>query len=319
MINIFMLQMIKINDEEFNVEQQLDSSTCDHVKCPSSDLNIYTVVLYTICCLVGLPVNVLIAVRTIRKSSHPNTDNIFLLSTIFSSIFTLVETVVEVALYFWPGSNKYVCLFVFSNVDLPFALFSFNLFLALIDRYVSVTYPSRRHQQAEVNVHRVIVWLCILNVALVLPIEWVYIGLIADCANNEENNNNLHCGGVFQHMTLTLAVVVVILHLSSIVILVVVYCKAKSRLQSSAGEVMMNETIQFLVNIIPLLVVSLPLVLFDCYYFVCSHLSGINVFDDERIDAECNRWLAPYAGISILILSVLHPINNLRMNDDSQL
>lgn len=124
-------------------------------------------------------------------------------------------------------------------------------------------------------------------------------------------------GGVFQHIIITLAVVVVILHLSSIIILIIIYYKTKSRSQqqqtTTVEREMLNETIQFLVNIIPLLVVSLPLVLFDCYYFICSYISGSNLFN-ERND-QCNRWLAPYAGISILILSVLHPINSLRNNN----
>lgn len=104
-----------------------------------------------ICCLIGLPINVLIAVKILleeRLYSKPR--NILLLDNILCNIFTLFTASVEMVYYFWPEES--VCLVYSSVVGLSYVLFFLNLLLSLIDTYVVITNPFWHRRKVTLKV-----------------------------------------------------------------------------------------------------------------------------------------------------------------------
>ena len=185
-------------------------------------LDIYIVTFLFFCCLVGVPLNLYIAI-TLIINPHLNDKprNILQLSLVLCNIFTLVVVVVELVYYYFPSEE--VCLVYVSIVDLPYLAFFLNLLLTLIDRHVAITRPLLHRD--KVTVRGVIFWLIILNIALALAVNWVHIG-----------GAPLRCEIQLQHST-TLALTLLILFVCCITLRVIDYVKTKQLLPRDNGVI----------------------------------------------------------------------------------
>ena len=104
-----------------------------------------------ICCLVGLPINMVIAVKILLEERLYNKPrNILLLDNILCNIFTLFTASVEMVYYFW--SQKSVCIVYSAIVGLSYVLFFLNLLLSLIDTYVVITNPFWHRRKVTLKV-----------------------------------------------------------------------------------------------------------------------------------------------------------------------
>jgi hypothetical protein len=99
------------------------------------------VTLKLICCLIGIPLNVTIAVTILRhRRLRCKPRNIFLLGITLSFLTffipAMIELVYRILLPIDPLCRAYVAF-----VGLPHGLLLFNMSLALTDRFVAINYP----------------------------------------------------------------------------------------------------------------------------------------------------------------------------------
>lgn len=144
----------------------------NHVASPMF-LDGFIVSFLFFCCLVGLPLNLLIVIKIVI-SPHLNCipRNILQLSLILCNIFTLIVVVVELVYYYSPSDE--VCKVYVSIVDLPYLAFFLNLLLTMIDRHVAITDPLWHRE--NITVYGVSFWLVFLDMSLALGVNWVHIG-----------------------------------------------------------------------------------------------------------------------------------------------
>lgn len=105
-----------------------------------------------ICCLVGLPINILIAIKILldeRLYSKPR--NVLLLDNILCNTFTLFSASVETVYFYWPQES--VCIVYSAIVGLSYVLFFLNLLLSLIDTYVVITNPFWHRRKVTLKVY----------------------------------------------------------------------------------------------------------------------------------------------------------------------
>ena len=177
-----------------------------------------TIAFHSICTLTGLPLNLRLAIGiALNKELYTKPRNIILLSRVLCNIFTLFMAVDEIIYYYWP--NESVCHFFISFYQLPYILFFLNLLLSLIDRYAAMAYPIWHHQ--TVTARFTLSWLLVLNAALALAVNWIYISGAAP----------LLCEIQLSH-AITLDTTLFFLCISCIVFRVVHYMQTKSHLPS---------------------------------------------------------------------------------------
>lgn len=92
-----------------------------------------------ICAAIGIPLNGLIAMIIITSERLHRPRNIFWLGVTFSNLFALATSLVEFsALY---GASEAACTVYVLLLGIPYATLLLNLLLALMDRFVAITYP----------------------------------------------------------------------------------------------------------------------------------------------------------------------------------
>ena len=136
------------------------------------DINRILMVTHFICCLVGLPLNVLVGAAIVslrRLRCKPR--NIFILGIFNSNFLSLSTAVIEMVYYLSPSEDT--CSFYVSVVGLPYVIFFLNLFLALIDRYLIIT-RSLWHRD-NVTVRGVFIVQVSLTAVLCFALKAVYI------------------------------------------------------------------------------------------------------------------------------------------------
>ena len=172
------------------------------------------------CCLVGLPLNLFIAIKIVI-SPHLNCipRNILQLSLILCNIFTLIVVVVELVYYYSPSDE--VCKVYVSIVDLPYLTFFLNLLLTMIDRHVAITDPLWHRE--NITVYGVSFWLVFLDISLALGVNWVHIGA-----------GVVHCEIQLTHST-TQALTLLILLVACIALRVTDYAKTRQLLPRDNG------------------------------------------------------------------------------------
>jgi len=137
------------------------------------EMDVYNFWFHCFCCTIGLPLNLFIALGICdrKKKLYEKPRNILLLSLIVCNILTLLMAIDEIVYYFWPDES--VCRLFVTVIELPYILFFFNLLLSLVDRYVAMARPVWHHN--NVTVSFVSFWIVVLNAALALAVNWVYI------------------------------------------------------------------------------------------------------------------------------------------------
>ena len=102
-----------------------------------------------VCNLIGLPLNLLTAAYIVFKPHLHNSRNIIWLGVAFSNVLILLHHLVEAyAHHFRSETAKNIFKLV---VGLPYASLTLNLFLSLVDRYVSITHSAWYKSHVSIN------------------------------------------------------------------------------------------------------------------------------------------------------------------------
>ena len=131
------------------------------------------IIAHSVCCLIGIPFNVSIAVAIVRhRRLRKKPRNIFLLGIILSNLsfsFPAIAKLIYWTLYpIEPVCQSYVAL-----VGVPQGLLSLNMLLALGDRYFAINHPLRHREKMTVRLASVIVTLG--SILLIFILKFVYI------------------------------------------------------------------------------------------------------------------------------------------------
>ena len=141
------------------------------------NLNGILIVLKCACSIIGIPLNLLIAITIISlRRLHSKPRNIFLLGITFSNLLIFVPAVIEIIYWILPLES--VCQVYMVVVGLPYAILLLNIFLALTDRYAAIKYP--KWHRKKVTVRFVIVFLLVTSAFFAFLLKCVYIfGLVS--------------------------------------------------------------------------------------------------------------------------------------------
>jgi dopamine receptor D1 len=113
--------------------------------------NNFLMVIKFICCLIGIPLNVSIAVTIIRRRNlRTKPRNIFLLGIILSYLSFFIPPAIEL-IYWGPYPIDSVCQSYVAVVALPHGLLLSNMLLALADRYMAINHPLFHREKITVR------------------------------------------------------------------------------------------------------------------------------------------------------------------------
>lgn len=173
-----------------------------------------------ISCLMGMPLNLSVAVTIIRHPSlRCKPRNVFILGIVFSYFTCFIPGVIELIYWsFYPVESLCQCYVALMGV--PRSLLLLNMLLALVDRYVAINHPMlhRRKMTARFASGLVI----FSSILLVFSLKFVYIVGIYP----------LRCEVSLLHVKITL-IVLVILFLFCIAFNCIVYWQTKNLLAQS--------------------------------------------------------------------------------------
>ena len=144
-------------------------------------------VIKSVCCVIGLLASARAIYKTVVTCNEDGgwrPRHVLLIATIVSCILSLLVHCLIPAVYFFFPSDDLCRLFVLVYC-LPYISFLFNILLALIDRYVTVT-RSTWHRNKFNDVRLYSVALPLLNLLLVVANDWPFIAQIIsiDCEFN---------------------------------------------------------------------------------------------------------------------------------------
>jgi hypothetical protein len=173
-----------------------------------------------ICCLIGIPLNVTIAVTILRhRRLRCKPRNIFLLGITLSFLTffipAMIELVYRILLPIDPLCRAYVAF-----VGLPHGLLLFNMSLALTDRFVAINYPLWHREKMTIGLASCFVVFGSTLIAFVLKFVFI-VGLAT-----------LRCEMVIVHVQL-LTITVAILLVLCTALNVIVYRQTKTLLRES--------------------------------------------------------------------------------------
>jgi dopamine receptor D1 len=125
-----------------------------------------------VCCIIGIPLNVSIAVTIIRhRRLYRKPRNIFLLGIIFSYLAFFVPAIIEL-IYWGMYQDDSVCEAYVAVVSLPHFLLLWNMLLALADRFVAINYPLLHREKMTVCLASCVV--CFSSISLPFLLKFVY-------------------------------------------------------------------------------------------------------------------------------------------------
>jgi hypothetical protein len=138
----------------------------------------FLIITKFICCSIGIPLNLLIAITIIRHHRRLGCKprNIFLLAIIFSYLLFYIAPLIELISWaFLPAvqSTESVCLVFIAVGGLPQALLLLNMILALVDRYVAINFPLLHREKMTVRLASAI--LLMAAISLIFLLKFVYI------------------------------------------------------------------------------------------------------------------------------------------------
>ena len=146
------------------------------VKNPLALTSIYIVAFLSVLCWFGFPLNFEVISRIVYdKTLRIKPRYILQLGTTFSSFFTLFTNTVDIIHYIF-GPNDFLCKIFIFTVGWSYGTFLFNFLLSLIDCFVAITFPLWHRR--NVTPRLVIFWSIVLNLALMLAMKWMFIGLV---------------------------------------------------------------------------------------------------------------------------------------------
>jgi dopamine receptor D1 len=182
-----------------------------------------------LCCLVGIPLNVSVALTIIHhRRLHRKPRNIFLLGIIFSNLSFFVPAVIK--LIYWAFySSEFLCQSYVAIVGVPQVLLSLNMLLALIDRYVAINHPLLHRKKMTVRLASAIVLLS--STLIVFLLKFIYIFDLVP----------LRCEVWLVHVKIVL-IILIVMFTSSIALNVIVYRQTKNYLSESQCYTLLRPT-----------------------------------------------------------------------------
>ena len=121
------------------------------------DIDTFLTVIYITCCLIGIPLNLSIAVTIIRyRRFHRSPRNIFLLGIIFSYLSFFIPAIIKL-IYWVIYPEESLCRFYVAVVTVPQGLLLINMLLALIDRYLAINHPLLHREKMTVRFASVVI------------------------------------------------------------------------------------------------------------------------------------------------------------------
>lgn len=135
--------------------------------------NNFLMAIKFICCLIGIPLNISIAIAIIRRRNlRTKPRNIFLLGIILSYVSFFVPAIIEL-LYWGPYPIDSVCQSYVAVVALPHGLLLSNMLLALTERYLAINHPLLHRGKLTVRFASVLMILS--SISTVFLMKFVYI------------------------------------------------------------------------------------------------------------------------------------------------
>jgi hypothetical protein len=182
----------------------------------------FLIITKFICCSIGIPLNLLIAITIIRHHRRLGCKprNIFLLAIIFSYLLFYIAPLIELISWaFLPAvqSTESVCLVFIAVGGLPQALLLLNMILALVDRYVAINFPLLHREKMTVRLASAI--LLMAAISLIFLLKFVYIARMSP----------LRCEIWLVHSKV-LAFTILLLFVSCILLNFIVYRKTRTLL-----------------------------------------------------------------------------------------
>ena len=131
------------------------------------------IIAHSVCCLIGIPFNVSIAVAIVRhRRLRKKPRNIFLLGIILSNLSFSFPAIAKL-IYWTLYPIEPVCQSYVTFVGVPQGLLSLNMLLALGDRYFAINHPLRHREKMTVRLASFIVTLG--SILLIFILKFVYI------------------------------------------------------------------------------------------------------------------------------------------------
>lgn len=182
-------------------------------------LDVYLIIIKIVSALIGIPLNVFIAINIIRLCQRfPKPRYIFVLGIIFCDLLAFVPVVIELTYFILPDDS--VCRAYVAVVGLPYALLLMNMSFALSDRYIAIKYPlwHRKKMSARFTIG----FLVISSLSMIFFLKFVLIFQLVP----------LRCDARFVH-SLIIGGAIVFLFTLCIIINIVVYRQTKTILARS--------------------------------------------------------------------------------------
>jgi hypothetical protein len=174
----------------------------------------FLIIIKCICCSIGIPLNVSIAVTIIRHEQFRSKPRkIFLLGIILSNLSFFIPALIILIYWSWFPVES-LCKTYVTFVGVPHSLLLSNMLLALIDRYLAVNDPMAHRDKMTVRLACAIVILS--SVFIVFLLKFVYVARLIP----------LRCDVQPIHSNI-LAAILVTLFLSCIAMNVIVYRQTK--------------------------------------------------------------------------------------------
>jgi dopamine receptor D1 len=181
---------------------------------------IFLIVTKSICCLIGIPLNVTIAISIIRhRQLRCKPRNIFLLGIVLSYLSFFVPAIIEL-IYWGLLPIEWVCQGYVALVGVPRALLLMNMLLALVDRYVAINHPLLH--RGKMTARLACASIVASSVFIVFSIKFVFIvGL-----------GTIRCEMWLVHIKI-ITLILAILFVSCTALNVIVYRQTKTHLSDS--------------------------------------------------------------------------------------
>ena len=136
------------------------------------NVDLFLIVTKCITSVIGIPLNLLVAIIIIRlRRFHSKPRHIFLLGIIFSDLFIYVPVLIEFV--YWNSPVNYVCEAYVAVVGLPYSILLLNMLLALSDRYIAIKNPLWHRKR--VTVRFAVICLLLSSASSVFIMKFVYI------------------------------------------------------------------------------------------------------------------------------------------------
>jgi dopamine receptor D1 len=275
------------------------------------EIGMTSVIMKIVCCSIGIPINVSIAVTIIRlRRMHRKPSNFFLLGIVLSYLSFFIVPIIEL-IYWGLHPDDSLCRVYVSVVGVPQGLLLVNMLLALIDRYLAINHPLLHREKMTNRLACCLVVTCsILTVFLFKFIYIVGLGI-------------LRCEILLLHAKVA-SIFFMILFVSCTALNIIIYRQTKILLHESRfveaapadnvvasmsihvgrnklGQLEMEATRTLIIGMTSVGILTCLIVVFFATFFACRLVFG------QLACSNFNEML-PYVKDLCLILAIYGPI-----------